>query len=446
MKEPNISKLLFGVWRRCFFVFCIVLLVVSANLLTYLDFSSAAQITNRSLSISSSIPSASGVTYTYNFQPGTAGAVQSMFFQSCTTAVGTCTVPTGINLSGGTPSLSGFAGSVSGLTKNTSNSSPACNVTSNMCINWTDATSQTTSSPLTITVTNEVNPSGSTCATTNCSFYVRIITYSDTAYTTNVDNGTVASSVTQTLTLNATVSEQLSICVGSANGNSATVETMAYSMPACSAITGTSLNIGSLTPTVTSVSPMATAQPYNGDLNNAVVEVSTNAANGLNVEYAAVQQSGTNHQGALRVPGATCSAGTSYTDQCINSIGATSANIVTGTEAFGMAVTGINCTNVPGTAYTCNSTTHNLVLNSNYNCNSTDAATSFSSFDSGGQITGTSTCKYAWDESGTFDSIATSANVVGGEAMVIEFAATPEITTPTGAYSAQAEYVAIPTF
>lgn len=400
---------------------------------------SAAQITNRSLTISSAIPSATNVTYTFNFTPATATAITSMTLQTCTSAVGTCTAPTGLNIKAGTAALTNFQGTVSAFTQNTSLTTPVdCTQVYDLCLNWTDGTAQTATNH-TVTVSGAVNPSAIG------TFYVRIITYSGT-YATPVDSGNVAAATTQTLTVNATVQEQLNFCVGAVNGTSATVELYNYALPACTSLTGSSLSLGTLNSSDVSVSPMSTAQPYNGDLNNAVAELTTNAANGSVISYNAIQQTGTNHQGALRVAGATCATGSSYTDQCINSVGATSATIAAGTENFGMAVPGINCYNVPSGAYTCSATSHSLVVNSNYNCNSTDATTSFSSYDTGGQMTGTTTCKYAWDETGTSETVATSSSVVGGEALIMEFAATPELTTPTGAYTAQANFVATPTF
>ena len=404
---------------------------------------SAAQITSRSLTITSGIPSATSVTYTFNFTPGSAVAIASMTFQACTSAVGTCTGPTGINIKSGVASLTNFEGTVTSLTQNTTTTTPVdCTQTYDLCLNWTDSTAQTLTNH-TVTVTGVVNPS------TIGTFYVRLTTYSGT-YTTPVDTGNVASATTQTFTVNATVEEQLNFCVGAVNAASSAIESSTtgydYAIPTCTTMTGSSLSLGTLNSTYVSVSPVPTGQPYNGDQNNAVAELSTNASNGSTVSYNAVQQAGTNHQGALRVAGATCASGASNTDQCINSVGVTAATISAGTEDFGMAVTGVNCYNVPTTAYTCNGTTHNLTVATNYECNATDAATSFSSYDTGGAVTGTTTCSYAWDETGTSETVASSTGVVGGEALIVEFAATPSITTPTGSYTAEANFVATPTY
>src|SRR5579884_2241495 len=273
---------------------------------------SAAQITNRSLLISNG--QAGGTSnYTFTFTPGSTSQIQSIKFQSCTTALGTCTAPSGINLSGGTVGQSGFQGAAS-FSKDTATS--GCTTVDVLCITRTDATSQTLTAHV-ITDTGATNQNSANCSgNANCTFFIRVTTFSDTAYTTSVDNGTVASSTTQLLTVSAAVEEQLSFCIGSTTIDDSNTTTP----PACSGISGTSLNLGILDSTHTNVSPVPSGS-LNGDGNNGIAELSTNAVNGTSVVYDAVQQTGTNHQGALRVAGASCNAGAVNTDQCINSVG-----------------------------------------------------------------------------------------------------------------------------
>lgn len=414
----------------------------------------AAQITNRSLKIGSGVPGAT-TTYTFGFKLATASTVQALSFQACTTPLGVCTAPTGLNIEGATavPTLGGFTGTITSEAQTTASTTTpnytnaqACNLANMYCLTWADTTSQTAATPVTVTFTNDVvNPTSAG----NNTFYVRIYDWAAASLTgTPLDNGNVASATTQTFTVNATIQEQLSFCVGAVSGSAA--ESVTGTIPSCSTMAGTSLNLGTLGSAYTSISPENVASS-NGDNNNGVAELNTNAANGATVSYNAIQQSGTNHQGALRVAGATCAAGGGvYTDQCINSAGygtgppVTPVTLTAGTESFGMTIPGVNCSNV--TAYTCSATSHNLTVNSDYDCNATDLTTSFSSFDAGGQTSLTTTCAYAWDETGTSETVASSTSVVGGEALLLEFAATPEITTPTGTYTAQANYVATPTF
>jgi hypothetical protein len=63
------------------------------------------QLTSRSLSISSGVPSDTGVTYTFTFTPQNTNQVQGMKFKACTNAIGTyptgtCTAPAGMTVSG----------------------------------------------------------------------------------------------------------------------------------------------------------------------------------------------------------------------------------------------------------------------------------------------------------------------------------------------------------
>lgn len=414
-----------------------VLLVVSLALNPLVNSltASAATITSRSLTIGSAIPSAS-TTNTYGFTIATAGAIQGLEFQACTTAIGACTAPSGMSFSSATfSSQTGWTQATNFAIDSTgaNNCTPAAN---ELCVKRT-ATGSESVGTRTIAFSAVTNPNGTSCSTNNCTFFVHITTYSANTYTTGsiVDTGTVAASTTQTLTVSATIQEALSFCVGNT-----TVDNATSTVPTCSTITGTSLNLGTLNSTDVSISPVPST--VNGDANNGLAELSTNASNGASVNYDAVQQSGTNHKGTLRVPGATCNSGAVNTDQCINAAGVSQSTMTAGTEDFGMTIAGINCSNV--TAYTCtfSSGTYNLVRTANYDCAGTNTYPSSEN----GQKTGTTTCGYAWDETGTSETIASASTVVGNEAMILKFAATPNAVTPTGSYTAEADFVATPTF
>jgi hypothetical protein len=168
----------------------------------------------------------------------------------------------------------------------------------------------------------------------------------------------------------------------------------------------------------------------------------TNAANGATVDYDAIQAtSGTNHLGTLRISGASCNAGTVNTDGCINAAGATQTAFTSGLEMFGMTIAGVNCGSTSANSYSCvyASGTNNLQQDTEYigGANSTTF--------------GASAAKgFAWVESGSATTIASSASSsikqVDDEALILAFAATPSITTPFGAYSVQADFIAVPTF
>jgi hypothetical protein len=406
----------------------------------------AASINQRSVTLSTAVPSATA-SYTFGFVPGTAGAIQGLEFQACTLALGTCTAPSGLSFSSATGgTVSGWTNATNFAVDNTgaNNCIAAANV---LCAKRTQAASEAASGVHTVVFSNITNPSGTggTCTSTNCTFFIRISTYNLTTYTTGslVDAGTVAGSTTQTLTLNATIQEQLAFCIGATAVNDATT-----TPGTCASIAGTSVNLGVLSNSAVSVSPVTVAN-YNGNADNGVAELSTNASNGASISYSSIQQTGTLHQGALRVNGATCVAGTPVTDQCINSAGTTKTTLTAGTEMFGMAIAGVNCGNVSGAAYTCtfSSGAFNLNPTTNYNCNgiAKSSANTYPTTDLG-EVSGTTTCSYAWDESGSSNTIASSTTIVGGEALILKFAATPNIVTPTGAYTAQASFIATPTF
>lgn len=412
------------------------IVMVTAPILIVNETATALQITNRSVLISSAQASGTGVSYTFGFTTATTGTIQSLEFQACGTALGTCTAPTGLSFS------SAAASTMTGWTAATAFTAGAgagsCTASASIiCANRTSATSETAGArTIKFTgITNQSVSAGNCSSAANCTFFIRMTTYSDTAYATAVDTGTMASATTQLLTINAAVQEQLTFCVGSTAVDNAT-----SAMPACGSL-GASLNLGTLNSANTSVSPVPSAT-YGGDANNGAAELSTNAVNGTTVAYDAVQQAGS---GTLKVAAATCS-GSVFTDQCINATGATKAAIVTGTEDFGMAVGGVNCGSVTGETCVFSTGTFGLVPTTNYNCNGIVGGSADTYDTNSGVITGTTSCSYAWDPSGTTQTIASSSVPVGNEALILKFAATPEITTPTGAYTAKADFVATPTF
>ncbi len=342
-------------------------------------------------------------------------------------------------MASGTITQGGTWGGATSFTKDTTTA--GCTTVDVLCVKRTDTTAQTLVAH-SIIDTGATNQNATNCSSAaNCTFFVRMTTYSDNAYTTVVDTGTMAGATTQLFTVNAAIQEQLTFCIGNTAVNS-----VPAAIPLCSAISGSSLNLGTLNAGNISVSPVPAAT-YGGDANNGLAELSTNAVNGTTVAYDASQQSGTGvgTLGTLRVSGAACTAG-SDSDQCINAIGVTKAQLTTGTEAFGMAIGGIDCSNV--SAYTCtfSSGTFNLVPTANYNCNGIVGGSADTYDPDSGVITGTSSCYYAWDATGTSETIASSSVPVGNEALILKFAATPELTTPQGTYTAKADFVATPTF
>jgi len=415
------------------------LLILSSGLTPLLNLgdASAAQVTQRSLTIGSAQTSAS-TTYTFGFVPATVAAIQGLKFQACTTALGACTAPTALSFSG-----AGATGTVSGWTTATNFTTGAgandCTSSASiLCANRTAASNETGAGVRTVAFTTITNQNNTNCGSAaNCTFFVRMTTYNLNTYTVGSinDTGTVASSTTQLFTVNAAIQEQLTFCVGATTVDDSNTTTP----PLCASVSGTSLNLGTLTSANTSVSPVSAGN--GGDSNNGIAELSTNATNGSTVTYDSKQQSGTLHLGTLRVAGATCLAGAVTNDQCINAIGTTHSTVTAGTEAYGMTIAAVNCKAT--TAYACSFTggTYNLTRNANYNGTGANTYPTDTNL-----VGGTTNALYAWDETGTSETIASSTTVVDKEALILKFAATPNIVTPTGAYTVKGDFVATPTF
>ncbi len=275
-------------------------------------------------------------------------------------------------------------------------------------------------------------------------FYARILTYnttggatgySDTAPGTHLDDGGVALSTANQLTVSARVQEQLQFCVGTTSVDDATTSVSTNCSVAFTGSQGNSVDLGVLDNNAVYVSgPSNTASADNGV--NGAAMVRTNANLGVIVSFYPEAGSGTNHTRALRVTGVTCTAdafpSTSNTDQCFNSANSTQGAFTAGTENFGMTIAGTNCGST--TAYSCSfaGSTNKLVPGTEWN-------------GSGAGTFGTAG-GFAWHENSTATTIATSTSVVDDEALMLKFAGTANITTPTGVYGVTSTYIATATF
>jgi hypothetical protein len=390
--------------------------------------SAAPQLPNREARITTARPSQTfDITFEFDTTTlGTATAVQAAEFEFCDTPLGTCnTVNTPVIPASSTPSEGGWVttNEATAFGTYTRQGGDSGGTNNQIQVQRTDTDDQRTLTGVTVGFTGLTHN-----ATANRTFYPRIRLYSDTSATTLVWEGVVAQSTSQTLTVNARVQEILQFCVGSTGVDDATTSVGA----ACSNVTGTDVDLGVIESGSVSVSPVAAVS--GGDNENGVAMIRTNAVNGAVIDYKAVQETSS---GKLKVVGAACS-GTSPTDQCFNSVGTTQASIAAGTENFGMTIAGINCGST--TSYTCTfaSGAYNLVRDAAYDGDGTNT-----------YQTGTAN-GFAWDDTGTADRIASSAGssvkVIDDEALILKFAATSSITTPTGQYTVQADFIATPTF
>jgi len=167
---------------------------------------SAAITTGRMLTLGSSLGGAT-TSYTFTFTVPTTGTIiRSVAADICTTAEGTCTTPTGFDNASSTISQPTNLGDATGWTVSTATAG------SLRLYKTTNAT--TPSGQQTLVFNAVTNPT-----TNNDNFFARITTYSDDAWTSSIDYGTVSASIATQNTLTADISEVLTFSLGSSTVN-----------------------------------------------------------------------------------------------------------------------------------------------------------------------------------------------------------------------------------
>lgn len=432
---------------------------------------SAAQLTSRRVTVSTSQADAANVTYSFAFTTATSSLIQSMTFQFCGTPLGTCVLPgtdgtplaaEKMDVSQVTASAGAWTGSAAtAFTDYTGVDAGGCTegdggsgVATQLCVTRTEAVTSEVPGAKTFVisgVSNPIIPSGN-----NEEIYVRITTYSDTAFATAVDTGTVAASIVNQLTVTGRVQERLVFCVfalDDAAGSSATVGTAATNMPtdctASEANASTNVDIGVVDNLAIAKSPVNNTPPTSlGNDRFAAAMINTNASNGVALTYyPTLAGSGTEQLRAFRVAGATCSAtSTSVVDQCFVSAATTGEGFVAGTEKFGLQIACVanSATNTMGTTANLGTSagagtggTFNTAY-SNTDNDMTDTSDDCENGDAG--------VKFAWDTSGTAVPLISSTTVVDDEMVKMRYGATANATTPTGTYTVASTYIATPTF
>jgi hypothetical protein len=209
---------------------------------------SAAQVTGRSVTISNSVGGATAVAYSLATAAlPTTTAVKSLQIQFCTAASGACTTPSGFSASSSTLSTQPTGlGAASGWTVN------AATAGSLRIVNASNVT--TSSGAVTVNWAGVVNPTA-----TNTTYFGIITTYSDAAWTTPIDSGTVALSTATQIQVALTVSEALTFCAGtSITGQN------------CGTISGNTVSLGNASTTATASG-------------TSVLAASTNAGSGYSI-------------------------------------------------------------------------------------------------------------------------------------------------------------------
>ncbi len=378
----------------------------------------AASLTSRSMSISSSsvgtvTTGAAGsgsngqkAKYTFTFTPTTA-TISSLSIMFCTTPIpasASCTTPTGLDAThvasiqsttlAGSPSLDT-------TTADPSNSQGVCNGgttvrTNCVLLKWATGTAQTGSA---VNVSFGGGASDYiTNPTSTGTFFARITTYSDNAYTTAVDSGTTASSTATQVTITAKVQEALNFSVGT---------TVTAPGTTCTAFTDTgALSIGDPT------NGLSSTTAFDG---HSYFRISTNALNGTIVYYSGdTLKSGSNSIAA---------AGT--TQPTPNTAVASNP----GTAQFGLAVDSSDTQAGSGYSFT------SLAASSPYTAGN-------------GTITSGGSALFAFAPSSvtTPVPIATTANVITCDTGSVRYLANIATNTPPGIYTTTVNYIAVPTY
>lgn len=221
----------------------------------------AAQMTARSLTLTSSAGAATSVDYTFAFTAPTATTVKSVRIDICDSASGTCSPPS--NIPSGFSSSSAAVGTISGIG---SGGSWTGTFTTNGRIDIANASNTGSPSTVSIQITGITNPT-----TNNSTFYARMTTYSASNWTGALDSGTVAASTASQITVTASVDETLTFCAGtSITGQN------------CGTISGSSVNLGTLTDSSTGSGTSVMAASTNGGSGYAITINGTTLTSGGN--------------------------------------------------------------------------------------------------------------------------------------------------------------------
>ncbi len=285
----------------------------------------AAQITNRSLTLQSDSGASTvvggsdpggTVDHLFTFTVPTAATIESIGFQYCTTAEGSCTgVPTGLTTTSAT--LGTTSSNLTGFTEPTGESNGT------LYIQDSTGYAAAANTQLSVQFVGVINPTSA-----NYTFYVRISTWSSTAMSgTEIDTGTVAASTANPIVLTGTMPETLIFCTGATVSETSGV-------PDCSTATSGNINFPM------TFSPSATAYT------TSQMAASTNALSG----YVITVNGSTLTNGSYQVnPMTTLATSTIGTSQFGMNL------VVNTTPAVGTAITptsdGVNYMGYPQTGY-----------------------------------------------------------------------------------------------
>jgi hypothetical protein len=236
-------------------------LIISILPIMSISQANAAPIMGRSVTLSTSVGDASGVTYTLATAalPTTGTAVKSAEIKFCASLTGACVKPTGFaNNSSTLSSQPTGLGAASGWTVSTATDG------SLRILNASNST--TPSGAVSIIWGNVHNPTA-----TNTTFYGVITTYSGSDWTGALDTGSVALSTATQIQVALVVNETLTFCTGtSITGQN------------CGTASGSLVNLGSGSTTTTATGTSIIAASTNGNTGYSITVNGTTLTSGLN--------------------------------------------------------------------------------------------------------------------------------------------------------------------
>ena len=431
VKHQAIARLQNATRTTLFWAQASVLMLVGLLPILASGQASAAQLSSRSATIDQSKVSATNVQFSFAYTaPTTGSALQGIVYNFCTTPLGACTLPTGMSVNTAAHvSQSGFPSNGTSFAARTGADLGACLSTSGTtytrCFDRTQVA--TGGGALTHVLNNITAPSSKQTV------YIRIALFSDTSFATLVDDGTVAVAFVDQLVTNGRVQERLDFCVAAITNAAA----LPGDLSTCSAINASTIDIGIIDNAGISVSPVAVTATNGSNDKYGVLMLNTNAAGGSVVSYfPEAAATGTNQLRSFRVTGASCNvSNATLTDQCFQdaAVGGTTFSIAT--ENFGIQIPCIDTTQ--GTT---------AGLGSVPAAYSNTDATTTSSADCEDISAGDTGVKFAWNNSASATTLASSTGVVDDEIVKVRFGAAAAATTPTGAYTVTTNYIATPTF
>jgi hypothetical protein len=387
------------------------------------------ELSDRKATISTSKASQTDVEFVFSFNiPNTAATKAGIIYEFCTTPLGTCNT-TGWTLTGFThDAQTGWPNNATAFAAHGASDENDCTQSTDaatmICFERDETVATaTTGGAVTHTI------SGINTDATFQTVYIRIATYSDDDFQTAdlLDSGVVAVAIVRQLTVNGRIQERLAFCVFAIDD--------AAAMPAdcATAPTTTTIDIGIIDSTTVAISPVDNNPPTTqGNDFYGGLQVNTNAQDGVAITYFPETASlGTNELRSFRVPGATCDvSGTSTIDQCFIDASNAGETFTAGTERFGMYIPCIDTTQ---------GITANLTATTAYNGSDNTTTTSV-------DCENEAATDFAWSDSTTAASLASSTTVVEDEIVKVRFAAAANAITPTGSYTVVSTYIATPQF